>query len=505
MALSPNLRRKLAHGSNAMLMTVLVVVLVGMLVGLADRHRFRVDLSADETAALTKDTLQKIALIEDGGRQVRITAFTHQQGKTGSYFKNRALKDFLEELGYHSPQIEWSLVDFDRERLTAENLGVKEYGRLLIQVVDEAKPMAKWPRVDVRARDLFRNAGKGKDRQIEFLGEAVFNRAIAQLLSDKRQKIYSLVSHGELSVDRQEPSGLSRLAVLLEQENYALESLNLYSDRDGTQAPRIPADADAVLIASPKRPLSDVEEAALLDFVAQGGPVMLLMDPDASIPGLMTRLDIQLMDGVVMDEKLIFPFNDRPVPRYRTHAITTPLEEGNLLTVLAHIAPLRPPGDPPTWLKWTSILETSRTGWIERGGETRGGVATYDPEIDFLGPAQDRPMAPMMAMAVELLPNAKGLVNVGADVARLVVVGDADFATNQLLQDGPGNPAFLVNAFRWMLRDDARLSVMGQATTVRRLALTSEDHRRLRWLVLGLMPFLSVLAGAIVWSSRRGR
>jgi hypothetical protein len=375
----------------------------------------------------------------------------------------------------------------------------------LIQVVDNNKPASAWPRVDIRARDLFRNVGKGKERRVEFLGEAVFNRAIAQLLSDKRQKIYSLVSHGELSVDRQEPSGLSGLKALLEQENYALESLDLYADREGSQAPRIPTDADAVLLASPKRPLSDVEEAALLDFVAQGGAVMLLMDPGASVPGLMIRLDIQLMEGVVMDEKLIFPFNDRPVPRYRTHAITTPLETSNLLTVLAHIAPLRPPGDAPSWLKWSSILETSRSGWVERGGATRGGVATYDPEIDFLGPSQNRPMAPMMAMAVELLPNARGLVSLGTKASRLVIVGDADFATNQLLEDGPGNPAFLVNAFRWMLRDDARLSVMGQATRVRRLALTAEDHGRLRWMVLGLMPLLSVLAGAIVWSSRRGR
>jgi len=505
MALSPNLRRKLAHGSNAMVMTFLVVALVGMLVGLAGRHRVRVDLSADETAALTQDTLQKIGLIEDGGNRVRVTAFTHQQGKSGSYFKNRALKDFLEELGYHSPLIEWSLVDFDRDRLTAENLGVKEYGRLLIQVVDNNKAESAWPRVDIRARDLFRNVGKGTDRRVEFLGEAVFNRAVAQLLSDKRQKIYALTSHGELSVERQEPSGLSGLAALLEQENYALESLNLYSDREGSEAPRIPTDADAVLLASPKRPLSDVEEAALLDFVAEGGSVMLLLDPGASLPGLMTRLDIQLMEGVVMDEKLIFPFNDRPVPRYRAHAITTPLEESNLLTILAHIAPLRPPGDAPAWLKWSSILETSRSGWIERGGETRAGIATYNPEIDFLGPAQNRPMAPMMAMAVELLPNAKGLVSEGSDSARLVIVGDSDFATNQLLASGPGNPAFLINAFRWMLRDDARLSVMGQATRVRRLALTAEDHGRLRWMVLGLMPLLSALAGAIVWSSRRGR
>jgi len=372
-------------------------------------------------------------------------------------------------------------------------------------VVEEGKPESNWARVDVRARDLFRTRGKGADRQVEFLGEAVFNRAVAQLLSDKRQKIYSLTSHGELSVERLDPAGLSDLAVLLEQENYSLETLDLYTAQEGSQAPRIPEDADALLIASPKRSFSDVEEAAVLDFVAKGGSVMVLLDPNASVPGLLSRLDIGLIDGVVMDEKLVFPFNDRPVPRYRSHPITTPLEESSLLTILAHIAPLRPPGDPPPWLRPTSILETSRTGWVERGGETRGGVATYDPEFDYLGPGQNRPMAPLMAMAFELQGSPKGLVSPGAGSARLLVVGDSDFATNQLLADGPGNGAFLVNAFRWMLRDDARLSVMGQTKTVRRLALTVEDHARLRWLVLGLMPFLTALAGAVVWASRRGR
>jgi len=62
-----------------------------------------------------------------------------------------------------------------------------------------------------------------------------------------------------------------------------------------------------------------------------------------------------------------------------------------------------------------------------------------------------------------------------------------------------------VNAFRWMLWDDARLSVIGKPTKVRKLALTAQDKAMLRWLVLGLMPFFTLLAGLGVWAARRGR
>ena len=62
-----------------------------------------------------------------------------------------------------------------------------------------------------------------------------------------------------------------------------------------------------------------------------------------------------------------------------------------------------------------------------------------------------------------------------------------------------------MNAFRWLLGDEARLSVVGRPTTVRRLALTAEDRGVIRWVALGLLPLLTLLLGGAVWASRRGR
>lgn len=490
MALSRGNQRRLAFGGNATLVTAIVVVLVAVLYGVADRNRVRVDFSEGKTNELQADTLRKIQLLDADGEEVRVTAFSSQEGKQDSYFKDRAIKDLLNELDYRSTVITPRFVDFDRERLTAESLGVTEYGHLVVQRGEE--------RVDVKARELFRNTGKGEDRKVEFMGEAAFNRSIAQILSKRRQMIYALRGHGELDIEDSSPAGLSELAELLKQENYELKTLDFFRDRDVGSTPTIPADAAAVLVVRPRAALTQAEEDALVAHVANGGSVLIAVDPRTPHPYLLDRLKLDFPDGVVMDKLRVFPYDDRPVPVYGRHSIVDELRDSYIVTVVAHAAALRLPESIPTWMRPTSVLRTSRDGWIDRGGALQKGAAVYEPDIDLAGPAE-------MALALELDPGGESLVNAGKRVSRILVLGDSDMLSNQLMAEGPGNASFAVNATRWLVWDDARLSLVGQPTSVRRLALTAEDQSLIRWVVVGLLPMLSIALGAAVWASRRGR
>jgi ABC-type uncharacterized transport system involved in gliding motility auxiliary subunit len=143
----------------------------------------------------------------------------------------------------------------------------------------------------------------------------------------------------------------------------------------------------------------------------------------------------------------------------------------------------------------STLLETSRDGWIERGGESKNGQSLYQADVDGQGPAT-------MALALDVTPDS-GLVRKGA--GRVVVLGDADMLSNSLLSEGPGNASFAINCVRWLVGDEGRLSVVGRPTAVRRLALTDEDRGKIQWLALGLGPLLAVGLGAAVWTSRRGR
>lgn len=486
MALNRNLQRRLAVGSNATLVTVLVVAAVIVLYLIVDRFRVRVDLSADQGSVLAADTRNKLRLLDNDGQTVTITAFSSQRGKKESYFKDRQIQDLIDELDYGSVTVETHFVDFDKERLTAEKLGVTDYGAVVVQRGER--------RVDLRDRDLFRHTGKGDDRKLEFLGEAALNRAFSQLMSDTRRVIYSLVGHGELSVDAADPNGLSDLAQALEQENYELKKLDLVRDRDDA-APRVPDDAAAVLIARPQVPIPPADEDLLLAYVGGGGSLLVAVEPGGVVPGLLGRFGVVVPDGIVLDKLLVFPYPDRPVPRYKPHPITSELADQSLVTVLARVAPIQASVPAKEGVRASTLMETSRDGWIDRGGEVVSGAAKYEPDIDGAGPAQ-------MAVALEISPDS-GLVNRGR--ARVVVIGDSDLLTNGLLSEGPGNASFAINTFRWLLGDEGRLSVVGRPSAARRLALSQDDLGKLRWLVLSIGPLLVVTLGAAVWAARRGR
>jgi hypothetical protein len=485
-----SLKRRLSYGFNATLVTVMVVALVVVLYGVADRHRIRWDLTEESANQLQRDTVHRIELLDSVGEVVDITGFTHQAGKKDTYFKNRELKDLLEELEYRSQVIRVRWIDFDRERLTAEALGVRDYGMVVVQRGQH--------RVDLRSRDLFRHRGKGADRELVFLGEAALNQAFSQLMTDSKRVIYALQGHGEPDPESTDPDGMSSLAELLEQEHYELEPLDLVREReDPALAPAVPDDASVVLLARPRAALTEPEHQALLEYMAQGGAVMLMLDVGQPAPALLSRLGVQLQDGYVMDQLRVFPYDDRPVPVYRQHAITEDLLEERLVTVMAHVAPLALTDPPPKGLRASTLLRTSRQGWIDRGGVLERGAAVYEPELDVEGPVD-------MAYALELGPG-QGLVKAGQPVGRAVVVGDGDMILNALVSEGPGNASFLVNAFRWLVKDDARLSVVGRPTKVRKLALTDADTAMIRWVALALMPLLVMMLGAAVWAGRRGR
>lgn len=488
MAVDLALRRRLAHGSNATLVTILVIAMVIVLYAIVDRYRARIDVSADQASVLLEDTRNKLRLLNEDGQPVTITAFSAQEGKKDAYFKNRQLADILDEIDYASPIVSCRFVDFDKERLSAEALGVTEYGTVVIQRGEQ--------RVDIHDRELFRRTGKGAEQRLDFLGEAALNRGFSQLMSDTRRVVYALVGHGELDPASHDPGGMSDLGTLLDQERYDLKRLDLVRDRpDGSDVPRVPEDAAAVIIARPTTVIPPQEEDLLLAWFARGGSLLLTVEPGVPPIPLLGRFGVAVPDGVVLDKLLIFPYPDRPVPRYKGHPITKDLADASLVTVVSRAAPLQSAVPPREGVRASTLLETGRDGWIERGGETRNGQALYQDAIDGQGPAT-------MALALDVAADS-GLVH--KKPGRVIVLGDSDMISNGILGEGPGNASFAVNCIRWLVGDEGRLSVVGKPSAARRLALTEEDRGKIRWLALGLGPLLAVVLGAAVWSARRGR
>ncbi len=486
-------RRVLTYGSNASLVTVMVLAVLVLVYVLADHYRSRLDLSEGASNTLQLETVEKLRLLDTDGEPVTVTAFTNQNGKEDSYFKDRAMKDLLRSVGAESKVITWRQVNFDQERLTAEDLGVTEYGHVVIQRGKD--------RVDLKDRDLFRRAGKAEGRRIEFLGEGALSRGFAQLMSPTRRTVYILSGHGELDPEDRGPDGISDLVAALDQERYDAEPLNLLATTREGELPRIPDDASVVFVARPRAALTPQEEDTLLAWVGRGGAVLFAIDVGTPVPVLFDRLGVRIPEGVALQPEMQVPYRDRPIPRYKSHPITADLSANKLTTILAHPAPVQVAAPPPEGLRVSPVLVSSREGWIDRGGKVVGGAAVYEPTIDGAGPVD-------MAVALELQPG-KGLVRSSKTAARILIVGDGDAFTNAMLAEGPGNGAFAVNSVHWLTGEDRRLGVdtggVGRAAQVRRLALTEEEMGMVRLICLGFMPIVVLLIGIGTWFTRRGR
>jgi ABC-type uncharacterized transport system involved in gliding motility auxiliary subunit len=86
--------------------------------------------------------------------------------------------------------------------------------------------------------------------------------------------------------------------------------------------------------------------------------------------------------------------------------------------------------------------------------------------------------------------------------ARLVVLGDSDFATNELI-DAYRNRDLFVNAINWLLGDVEAIAIRPNTSRASRVQLTSDQFGRIRYFSLFLLPQGLAMLGALSWWLRR--
>ncbi len=111
----------------------------------------------------------------------------------------------------------------------------------------------------------------------------------------------------------------------------------------------------------------------------------------------------------------------------------------------------------------------------------------FDPKTDTQGP---------------LSLGVAGDKKVGDKDARVVIVGDSDFASNQWagLQH---NGDFFFNTVDWLAQDENLISIRPKEATDRHLTLTDAQMAGLRWVDLIFVPGIVIFSGIAIWWKRR--
>jgi ABC-type uncharacterized transport system involved in gliding motility auxiliary subunit len=464
-------RRAGKYGTSAILSTVLGIALLVMLAFLSTRYHHRWDWTEAKSHSLTDQTVKVLNGLDE---PVRVTALYAQIAAT-------EVKDLLERYQVAAPEkIEVEFVDPQAQP-----------GRLVELGVDPERLQGGLLHVELGANSV----------DIEESSEVALTQAIVKLSRQEVKKVYFLDGHNERVVAGEkaaEGDGMQQAAEALRNENYTVETLLLAATGE------VPEDADVVIAAGPTRPLHESEHGALERYLARGGALLAMIDPRAGtdLTDDLAKWGVELGDDVIVDRvQGLFGRPTTPfAAEYGDHDITRDLGDATMFHVARSVQPVASAA-----AALSPIVRTSDASWAERDMDRllTQGEAEFNEGTDLQGP-----VSLAVAGSLDLSNGAppsdeeEGVAAEAPKTARLVVIGDSDFASNQLIQEFRNRDLF-VNSVNWLLGDVEAISVRPGQARASRLQLSAEQFLEIRYLALFVMPELIAILGVIAWWRRR--
>jgi ABC-type uncharacterized transport system involved in gliding motility auxiliary subunit len=364
----------------AVLLGVQVVALsaiLGCVVALAALHPWRLDLTPERRFTLSPHTHEVLGRLAD---EVHITAFYSSQG--GAI--RREMSDLLALYPEVQPRIGVRMLDLDRSPGVAKRLGVSSYNTAVVE------------------------AGE-RQLRLDLVTEETVTAALLELAGTPPVATYFVVGHGEHDPrDTDERRGGSEAARALDSEGFRVRVLE--------GAAEVPAGAGLVVLAGPTRDLRSAEVEALTRYVRGGGHLVVLADPDTppAVAALVRRFGVELAGDLVVDEQgRLFGTDGRSARvAYMNQSLVR--DAGDVQPLLPEAQSMRLVDVPGVEAEYLAM--TAESSWADVDRRTADAAATFRPDRDRRGPL---PVAMFVRVHGE-----------GETEGRVVVVGDADFATN---------------------------------------------------------------------------
>jgi len=452
-------RRVGKYGTSAVLSTVLGIAILGMLGYLGTQNSVRFDWTEGGVHSLADQTQKVLAALE---RDVEVTAFYSPMDRP-------VVRPLLDKYAYESERFQVSWADPTSRPDLVEQLGITREqlasGLLHVTLGDESTVLTE-------------------------LDEERLTNALVKLARSAEKRVYFLTGHNERPATGEEAEaegGFGRAAAALRNENYLVDSLVLATVGD------VPADADVVVIAGPTRPLLPQERGALQRYVDGGGALFVMVDPMAKTDLYedLGRWGIRLGDDYVIDQvQGLFGRAATPVAnQYADHPITRDLREVTIFHLVRSVETTEEAKD-----RFLAIVYTSENSWAETNLEA-------EPEFD----ADDRKgPVPIARAGHPFVSNVDGEQPAPdpETAPRLVVFGDSDFATNELL-DAYRNRDLFLNSVNWLLGDVEKIAIRPNASRASRFQLTADQFSIIRYLSLFVLPEALAMLGAVSWWMRR--
>lgn len=504
---------------------VLAAVLLGMVNYLGFKYHARFDWTSSRLYTLSEKSLK---VVDGLDRDVEIVVLLDPVSPLYP-----AVEELVARYEAASPRIHAEIVDAQRNPARAQQLLERYHTAGLSSVVftsgDEVQVVEE---ADLAEYD-YGAMQYGQEPTVEsFLGEQLFTGAILDLVESRKPKVLFLTGHGEARPEDYSPDGASGAKDLLERDNFELEEWASLGQA------RVPEGTDLVIVAAPRARLLAQELEVLGRYLEAGGRLLVLAEPNLSPTGLestgleewLAGYGVRLGEDVVVDPRNALPLfgaESFAVDDYAEHPVTEALEEARF-PVLVSLARSVSAGESGSGASVEELLFTSTEAWgetdladlegVEKGEEDTPAPVSLGVAVELDSPVRDAggeedgepagagtedEATEEESAAASAAGEAAGSGERGARHAgRMVVMGDADFATNARLA-AAGNPTLFLNIVNWLVQREDLLGIPPKPAEEVRLELTRGELRLLWLLVVLGLPGLALVAGALVYFERR--
>jgi hypothetical protein len=467
------------------------------------RRDLRVDLTEGQRRTLSAQTRTVLGLVE---RPIELLAFYQDVP-----FERQRLRDLVGRFGEYTPHLELEFIDLARRPDLAEVYQITVNGTVLL--IDG----------DLRVRVVDPD-------------EAALSSALLRLVRSDPPVIMFTTGHGESAVEDESAAGWRSAAEMLADQNFEIRMLSTPAIQ------RIPPETDLVVMAGPQTDLTERERTFLLDFVLRGGSLLILLEPfgASTADSFVGLLGVVAEPGFVVD---VSPeqsnLTNRGDPRIvlaiggdPDHPITRGFSYNTLYPLARALSTVQPP---LPGVQTTRLVSSQPQSWIETDpAQAARGQPRFDDGVDRPGPLAlgyaveidlrrfdpfatgpsgvDRALVEMWEGRIDLRDPARAdTLRVGdADLplelrerARIVVFGDADFASNANLRV-QGNGQLLLSTTLWLLAQEDRIAIGAGPDLNDPVVLQARQLAAARWIGVVAVPAFFFAAGAFsLWRRRR--
>lgn len=451
--------RSTRYGASAALASLFFVGILASLNYLGTRYHHRFDLTEAGVFSLSPQSAQVVRNLD---KDLVLQAFVE-----GGI--NPELKELFESYRYASRKVAFEMIDPERQPDLAQKYQITSFNTVRIQYGDSVATVTQ-------------------------PSEETITNAIIKASRAAQQTICLIEGHGEPdSADIEEPRGYAQARRALENENYQVKTVLLFS------LEKVPDDCSAIVVAGPAKPFQPQELASIDRYLRGGGRVFFLLAPRqaAEFAPVLARWGVRVGDDIVVDQVVrlfqgpslgLEPLVNTYDP---SHEITRDLKQRTIFPMSRSVQ-----SDPTagTGLHVTELVKTSSSSWAET--DVSG---IFDRQEASLG-ADDKKGPVSLAVAV-----AANLKEMGGDKdgeARLVVFGSSEFANNRNFEGSFYNRDLFLNAAGWLVGQSDLLSIRPREMKASRVRFSQQEGTVIFYLSVLLIPEALLIAGLAVWWRR---